>query len=83
MLDNDVSPAGDRLTLLNDLSSSDTPGQLEVVAPIDVTGDVGKAFVSGRVVRYVAPEQVKERDTYTSPTSPRTSRASAPTAPSR
>ncbi|HYH73425.1 MAG TPA: hypothetical protein VD764_09410, partial [Nocardioides sp.] len=26
VLDNDVSPAGDRLTLLNDLSSSDTPG---------------------------------------------------------
>ena len=36
-----------------------------MVAPIDVTGDVGKAFVSGRVVRYVAPEQVAERDTYT------------------
>ena len=65
VLDNDVSPAGDRLTLLNDLSSSDTPGQLEVVAPIDVTGDVGKAFVSGRVVRYVAPDEVEERDTYT------------------
>ena len=65
VLDNDVSPAGDRLTLLNDLSSTDTPGQLAVVAPIDVTGDVGKAFVSGRVVRYVAPEQVEERDTYT------------------
>ncbi len=64
VLDNDVSPAGDRLTLLNDLSSSDTPGQLAVVAPIDVTGDVGKAFVSGRVVRYVAPEKVTERDTY-------------------
>ena len=65
VLDNDVSPAGDRLTLLNDLSSTDTPGQLAVVAPIDVTGDVGKAFVSGRVVRYVAPEKVEERDTYT------------------
>ncbi|MBD3924932.1 fibronectin type III domain-containing protein [Nocardioides cavernae] len=65
VLDNDVSPAGDRLTLLNDLSSSDTPGQLAVVAPIDVKGDVGKAFVSGRVVRYVAPEAVEERDTYT------------------
>lgn len=65
VLDNDVSPAGDRLTLLNDLSSSDTPGQLAVVAPIDVTGDVGKAFVSGRVVRYVAPEEVAERDTFT------------------
>lgn len=65
VLDNDVSPAGDRLTLLNDLSSTDAPGRLAVVAPIDVTGDVGKAFVSGRVVRYVAPENVEERDTYT------------------
>jgi hypothetical protein len=65
VLDNDVSPAGDRLTLLNDLVDSETPGQLEVVAPIDVTGDVGKAFVSGRVVRYVAPTRVEERDTYT------------------
>ena len=63
MLDNDVSPAGDRLTLLNDLSSSDTPASSRR-RPIDVTGDVGKAFVSGRV-RYVAPEKVEERDTYT------------------
>ncbi|KRE96989.1 hypothetical protein ASG76_18355 [Nocardioides sp. Soil774] len=65
VLDNDVSPSGDRLTLLNVLVDSETPGQLEVVAPIDVKGDVGQAFVSGRVVRYVAPDVVKERDTYT------------------
>ncbi|GAB3023932.1 Ig-like domain-containing protein [Nocardioides flavus (ex Wang et al. 2016)] len=65
VLDNDVSPAGDRLTLLNDLVGSRTPGQLDVTAPIDVTGDVGRAFVSGRVVRYVAPERIEERDTYT------------------
>jgi len=65
VLDNDMSPAGDRLTLLNDLPSTGTPGRLAVVAPIDVTGDVGQAFVSGRVVRYVAPEEVDERDTYT------------------
>ena len=65
VLDNDVSPAGDRLTLLGDLIDSETPGELEVVAPVDVKGDVGRAFVSGRVVRYVAPDVVKERDTYT------------------
>ena len=64
VLDNDVSPAGDRLTLVSDLIDSETPGELDVVAPIDVTGDVGRAFVSGRVVRYVAPETLKERDTY-------------------
>ncbi|WP_210439941.1 Ig-like domain-containing protein [Nocardioides xinjiangensis] len=65
VLDNDVSPAGDRLTLLNDLVESQTPGQLDVAAPIDVTGDLGSAFVSGRVVRYVAPEAIEDRDTYT------------------
>lgn len=64
VLDNDVSPAGDRLTLLSDLVDTETPGQLKVVAPVDVTGDVGKAFVSGRVVRYVAPDRIKERDTF-------------------
>ena len=64
VLDNDVSPAGDRLSLLADLVDSEDPGQLDVVAPIDVTGDVGKAFVSGRVVRYLAPGKVEERDTY-------------------
>ena len=64
VLDNDVSPAGDRLTLLPDLADTETPGQLDVVAPIDVTGDVGRAFVSGRVVRYVAPDDVRERDTF-------------------
>ena len=65
VLDNDVSPSGDRLTLLSDLVDSETPGQLDVVAPIDVKGDVGRAFVSGRVVRYIAPAQIKERDTFT------------------
>lgn len=67
VLDNDVSPAGDRLSLLGDLVDSESPGQLDVVAPVDVTGDVGKAFVSGRVVRYVAPEQIDERDTFDVP----------------
>ncbi len=64
VLDNDVSPAGDRLTLLNDVADSATAGEIEVLAPIDVTGDAGRAYVSGRVVRYVAPDDVEERDTY-------------------
>lgn len=67
VLDNDVSPSGDRLTLVSDLVDAEVPGELEVVAPIDVTGDVGKAFVSGRMVRYIAPEDIKERDTFTVP----------------
>ncbi|CUR61127.1 conserved exported hypothetical protein [metagenome] len=65
VLDNDVSPSGDRLTLVSDLVDAEAPGELEVVAPIDVTGDVGKAFVSGRMVRYVAPDRIAERDTFT------------------
>ncbi|HSU02058.1 MAG TPA: fibronectin type III domain-containing protein [Nocardioides sp.] len=64
VLDNDVSPSGDRLTLLGDLADNDAAGQLAVKAPIDVTGDVGRAFISGRVVRYVAPADIEERDTY-------------------
>ncbi|CAM3626388.1 Ig-like domain-containing protein [Nocardioides zeicaulis] len=67
VLDNDVSPSGDRLTLLANVADSDVPGELDVVPPIDVKGDVGHAFVSGRVVRYVAPEKVAERDTYDVP----------------
>ena len=63
VLDNDLSPAGDRLTLLSDLADG-TPGELEVVPPPDVEGDVGEAFVSGRLVRYVAPAEIEERDTY-------------------
>ena len=65
VLDNDVSPAGDRLTLLGDLADGQAPGRLEVAAPVDVTGNAGQAFVSGRVVRYVAPDEVLERDTFT------------------
>ncbi|MDT0185546.1 fibronectin type III domain-containing protein [Microbacterium sp. ARD31] len=67
VLDNDISPSGDRLTLVSDLVDADVPGRLEVVAPIDVTGDVGTAFVSGRMVRYVAPARIAERDTFTVP----------------
>ncbi len=63
VLDNDLSPSGDRLTLLSDLADG-VPGQLEVVRPPDVKGDVGQAFVSGRLVRYVAPAKLQERDTF-------------------
>lgn len=64
VLDNDVSPSGDRLTLLTDVADTETPGELGVVGAIDFKGDKGRAFVSGRVVRYVAPEDIAERDTF-------------------
>ena len=66
VLDNDLSPSGDRLTLLSDLADG-VPGELAVETPPDVKGDVGQAFVSGRLVRYVAPVRIKERDTFEVP----------------
>ena len=48
-------------------SSRARPVRLEVIAPIDVKGDVGRAFVSGRTVRYVAPAGIKERDSFQVP----------------
>lgn len=66
VLDNDLSPSGDKLSLVGDVAEG-TAGELPVKAPLDVTGDVGRAFVSGRVVRYVAPADLEERDTFEVP----------------
>ena len=66
VLDNDLSPSGDRLSLLGDVVEG-SPGALEVIAPLDVKGDVGRAFVSGRTVRYVAPADIAERDSFKIP----------------
>ena len=66
VLDNDLSPSGDKLSLVGDVAEG-SAGELPVKAPIDVTGDVGRAFVSGRVVRYVAPADLLERDTFEVP----------------
>ncbi|MBS2939320.1 fibronectin type III domain-containing protein [Nocardioides sp. J2M5] len=64
VLDNDVSPSGDRLTLLQDLATGGPSGQLDVVAPVDFTGDKGQAFTSGRLVRFVAPDTITERESF-------------------
>lgn len=77
VLDNDISPSGDQLSLLADSSildergeaidspgAAEAPGELEIDVPVDMKGDVGKAFVAGRTVRYIAPE-LKERDSFT------------------
>lgn len=63
VLDNDFSPAGDRLTLVGHLAEQDA-GRLQVRAQDD-TKDVGQAFVAGRLVRYVAPAVVAEEQTFT------------------
>ena len=66
VLDNDSSPSGDRLMLTGE-SSEGVPGELDVIAPIDVTYEPGRAYLAGRTVRYVAPSGLKERDTYEVP----------------
>ncbi|KRF35221.1 Ig-like domain-containing protein [Nocardioides sp. Soil805] len=66
VLDNDLSPSGDRLSLVGDVVE-DSPGELEVIGPLDLKGDVGRAFVAGRTVRYVAPVGLAERDTFQVP----------------
>ncbi len=64
VLDNDFSPSGDQLTLVGDLAG-EGPGQLEITAQDGRDGALGAAFVSGRVVRYVAPADVKTANTVT------------------
>lgn len=66
VLDNDVSPTGDKLSLVTDLVGG-APGELEVGSPPGFETDPGRAFVSGRVVRFVAPQQVAERTTMSVP----------------
>ncbi|WP_248583176.1 Ig-like domain-containing protein [Nocardioides sp. InS609-2] len=63
VLDNDYSPSGDQLSLTDDATELGS-GELRVRAPIDVKGDVGRAFIAGRMVRYIAPPDIKERDSF-------------------
>ena len=62
MLDNDFAPSGDRLTLVGDAGEG-VPGELQIDTAADVVGDVGTALVSGRTVRYIAPD-IEERDSF-------------------
>jgi hypothetical protein len=55
VLDNDATPSGDPVGLLMDPSVQPV-GELRVLSANK--GDLGKAYVSGRQVRYVAPEKV-------------------------
>ncbi len=61
VLDNDSAPSGDRLNLSSHVIEA--AGELEVLAPRGHSGEVGRAFVAGRMVRFVAPA-VTERDTF-------------------
>ncbi|UUZ57860.1 hypothetical protein [Nocardioides sp. B-3] len=62
VLDNDISPSGDRLSLVAD-AAQEVPGQLEIDRLVGVKGDIGTAFVSGRNIRYIAPD-LKEQDSF-------------------
>ncbi|MFN8190602.1 MAG: Ig-like domain-containing protein, partial [Nocardioidaceae bacterium] len=64
VLDNDFSPAGDQLALVSDVAGQDS-GRLEALGPDGRQRDNGDAFVSGRLVRYVAPETVPAAETVT------------------
>lgn len=63
VLDNDFSPSGDQLSLVGDLAGQGS-GHLSVVVPSGEAVDPGQAFVSGRLVRYVAPRDLKRSMTF-------------------
>lgn len=54
VLDGAVDPAGDTLSLVQDIPGAPTPGQL-IVTGTTTGQQVGQAFVSGSEVRYLAP----------------------------
>lgn len=63
VLENDAALSGATLSLLGNVPDTKAPGQLKVYNPgaKDATGgDLGAAYVSGDVVRYVAPQAVTE-----------------------
>jgi hypothetical protein len=63
VLDNDFSPAGDTLSLVPDVAGEE-PGQLTVLRPGDEKVPTGQAFVAGRLVRYVAPADLEDPQTF-------------------
>ena len=79
VLDNDVSPAGDRLDAGQRPRRQRDARRARGRRPLDVTGDVGKAFVSGRRSATSPPTTSRSATPSTSPTSRRTSTAGAPT----
>ncbi|MCW2815689.1 MAG: hypothetical protein JWN84_3144 [Nocardioides sp.] len=65
VLDNDFSPAGDELDLVSDVPEQDA-GVLDVQEPGDDPSlPTGTAFVTDRFVRYVAPAELEDAETFT------------------
>jgi len=61
VLDNDTNPGGDPITLVPVVAGAPKPGQLVVTSASGATPDVGSAYVSGPLVRYVAPVSVQSQ----------------------
>ncbi len=59
VLDNDIHPAGEPLTLLTQVEGTAHAGMLRVRGPGGAETDVGGAYASGRIVRYQAPTVTK------------------------
>ena len=61
VLDNDFSPSGDQLRLVGHVAGEGS-GTLRTADPDGTAtkGDTGSAYVSGRLVRYVAPREVQD-----------------------
>lgn len=64
VLDNDFSPAGDELGLVGHVAG-ETSGALTVLPPGDDDVPTGTAYVAGRFVRYVAPRDLDDAETFT------------------
>lgn len=62
-LDNDLSPSGDQLSLVDD--EEGVVGEYRVTGSDHLKGGKGRAFVSGKMVRYVAPAEVGDGAEYT------------------
>ncbi|MBS2964731.1 cadherin-like domain-containing protein [Actinocrinis puniceicyclus] len=62
VLDNDIDPAGAPLSLVANVPGAPSPGQLQVTAQSAANQAIaGAAYVTGNVVRYVAPPASKVR----------------------
>ncbi|WP_193609627.1 Ig-like domain-containing protein [Nocardioides lijunqiniae] len=64
VLDNDFSPSGDELDLVEHVAG-ETAGALTVLPPGDDEVPTGTAYVAGRFVRYVAPRDLDDAQTFT------------------
>ncbi|SOD72397.1 fibronectin type III domain protein [Jatrophihabitans sp. GAS493] len=62
VLDNDTDADGDPLSLLSDVNGAPHPGQLTVTSN-QSDALLGQAYVSGDVIRFVAPAGVAEEET--------------------